>query len=298
MSNSSTTLLVAVDGGGTGCRAAIGTAADGVLARADGGRANFSTDSELAISNVLSAVHTAASNAGITHSAFSKAVAFVGMAGAVKSRDTARVSQAMPFRHCVVDDDRPASVVGALNGASGWLISAGTGTFIAATDGENFKFIGGWGFYLADEGSGASLGRALLNRILQCYDGLLVHSDFTRAIFARFHNDPNEIVAFSVTARPADYAVFAQDIVAAAQAKDPIAVSLMRDGADYFEKGLAALGFKAGATICFSGSVSAYYADYLSPETLSGRVESKGTALDGAFQLARNAADAYMEVGQ
>ena len=65
MSDSPHTLVIGVDGGGTGCRVAIGTVADGVLARAEDGRANVASDPALAIKNVIDTVEAAASNGAI-----------------------------------------------------------------------------------------------------------------------------------------------------------------------------------------------------------------------------------------
>ena len=44
MSNVVQDILIAVDGGGTGCRAAVGSVAAGILGRAEGGRANIGND--------------------------------------------------------------------------------------------------------------------------------------------------------------------------------------------------------------------------------------------------------------
>lgn len=287
MSNVSQNILIAVDGGGTGCRAAVGSVAAGILGRAEGGRANIGNDPAQTLINVRTAVESAAAVAAIPLEALAGATAYIGLAGMNPARDAARLHTALPYHRIIADDDRPACVLGALGaGVPGYVLAIGTGTIIAATDGETCRYVGGWGFHLADQGSGAWLGRAALDRALQCYDGLLTHSDLTRNVMDQFENDPSAITAFSLTAQPGDYARFAPEVLAAATANDPLAISLMEEGAAYYQRGLKALGFAPGDRLCLLGGVGPHYADFLPADHLEGRVVSRGTALDGAFELA------------
>ncbi|CAN0599943.1 unnamed protein product, partial [Ectocarpus sp. 12 AP-2014] len=137
-------------------------------------------------------------------------------------------------------------------------------------------------------GSGAWLGRAALEQVLLCHDGLADHGDLTRTLFAEFDNDPNAIVAFSMSAKPGDYAAFAPDVVSAADSGDASGQAFMAKGANYLIRGLNALGFQPGDTLCLSGGVGGHYARYLPASILSGNIGPRGTALDGAFHLAKS----------
>ena len=53
---------------------------------------------------------------------------------------------------------------------------------------------------------------------------------------------------------------------------------------------LWALGFTAGDRLCLTGGVGPHYASYLPSEVLTGQQNCLGSALDGAFQLAKRAA--------
>ncbi len=179
---------------------------------------------------------------------------------------------------------------GALGGGavpSGFLVAVGTGTIIAASHGGAFDYVGGWGFHVSDQASGGWLGRATLERVLLCHDGLADHTDLTRAIFSKFDDDPNAIVSFSISAKPVDFATLAPDIIAAGGVGDDWASEIMKDGADYIVRGLSKLGFLPGDTLCFSGGVGPYYTQYLPPGFLNGHVAPIGSALDGAFELAK-----------
>lgn len=285
-------LLIAVDGGGTGCRAAVGRRGHGIMGRAEGGRANIGTDPAATLTHVRNAVEAAARAARLDLGALSEATAYIGLAGMEPARDAARLHTALPYRRIIAEDDRPACVLGALGaGQQGWVLAIGTGTIVAATDGQSCRYVGGWGFHLADQGSGAWLGRAALDRALQCHDGLLPHTDLSRALMARFDGDPGALTAFSLTAQPGDYAAFAPQVIAAARIGDPLARPLMEEGAAYYQRALKALDFTPGDTLCLTGGIGPQYADYLPADHLAGLVACRGTALDGAFQLAARAAE-------
>ena len=286
MSDSMHDLLIGVDGGGTGCRAAIGTSADGILAQASGGRANYASDPELTVQNVLATIWSAARKAGVSSDTLPRATAHVGLAGAMTAQDRARVASAMPFEVTTVSDDRPTAIAGALGEQDGFLLSIGTGTFAAASKAGNIRYVGGWGFQVGDQASGAWLGRLSLERVLLCHDGLYAHTHLTQHLFARFDNDPDAIVAFSKTAKPGDFGTFAPDIVAGAQDGDAWGQSALAAGADYLARTLTTLGFQPGDALCLSGGLGPHYAAHLPPDFLKGRIDARGNALDGAFQLA------------
>ena len=288
MYDSAQTLLIGVDGGGTGCRAAIGTPLNGVLATSKGGPANASSGPELAVENVLLAVASAAKLAGIPANALGRALAHVGLAGVQTPEDSHRIAAQLPYGDVVVSDDRPTSVTGALGGQDGFLLSIGTGTIAAASVDGDFKYVGGWGFHVADQASGAWLGRAALEQVLLCHDKMAAHTDLTRSLFANFDCDPNAVVAFSMSAKPGDYAKFAPEIVKGALSGDPWGRKIMDTGGRHLERCLATLGFKAGDRLCLTGGLGRHYAAFLPAELLTGCIEPSGSALDGAFQMAKS----------
>ncbi|TDT75380.1 glucosamine kinase [Litoreibacter halocynthiae] len=295
MINSGDTVIIGVDGGGTGCRVAIGTSSDGVLSRAEGGRANAASDAALAVKNIVFTVEDAARLAGISEAALSQATAHIGIAGILGTEDSARIASALPYKTITVTDDRPTAVTGALGNQDGYLLSVGTGAFAAANKAGEFTFLGGWGFYVADQGSGAWLGRAGLEQVMLCHDGLADHTPLTRALFEKFGGDPNELVSFSMSAKPGDFATLAPDIIAGAHAEDPWGQAIMKKGADHLIRCLARLGFRTGDTLCLTGGIGPHYAGYLPESFLSGRMQPLGSALDGAFQLASSNATQQLE---
>lgn len=288
MSSFAQTLIVGVDGGGTGCRAAIGTINNGVLARAEGGPANATSDLKLTIENVINTVNCAAAKAGIATEALVHANAHLGLAGVMTPDDSADIAAMLPYGDVTVTDDRPTALYGALGGRDGYIVSVGTGAFAAASVDGVFRSVGGWGLHLGDQASGAWLGRAGLQQVLLCYDGLAEFSALTHSLFAEFDDDPNQLVAFASAAQSHDFGALAPMIIKGASTADPWCQFIMTLGADYLTRSLGALGFAPGDRLCLTGGVGPHYAPYLPTEFLTGLKERHGSGLDGAFQLAKS----------
>lgn len=282
------TLLVGVDGGGSGCRVAIGTLSAGALAFAEGGPANFASNREMAIENVIATTQLAAEKADISADCLRRATAHFGLAGVMTAKDAKVVASAMPYQNVTVTDDRPTALNGAFGGSDGFLLSVGTGTIAAASVGGEFRTVGGWGLRLGDQASGAWLGQEALRYALLCHDGLLPHSGLTRLLLSKYQDDPNGIVSFSLTAKSSDYGAFAPDVVAYANAGDSLGQMIVEKGAKHLKRCLEALKFRAGDPLCLTGGVGPHYADYLPADITAGLKESQGTALDGAFSFARS----------
>ncbi|MGB5558908.1 MAG: BadF/BadG/BcrA/BcrD ATPase family protein [Paracoccaceae bacterium] len=279
-------LLVGVDGGGTGCRAAIARGDLSILAQAEGGRANVSTDFKLAVQNVLEVIKDAALKAGISIDELHSASVHLGLAGVISDDIAKRVTRALPYPAVTATDDRLTTVAGALGEHDGFLVAVGTGTIVAARQVDTIRCVGGWGFHVSDQASGARLGRRLLEETLLCYDNIRAHSDLTRSTLAKFHGDPNRIVDFSVDAKPGDYGRFAPDVVVAAKADDVVGREIMIEGAAYLERGLQTLGFEAGDRLCLAGGIGVHYLPLLSDEFIRNVVAPLASPVMGAVRLA------------
>lgn len=278
---------VGMDGGGTGCRVAIADRDGAIIAEATGGPANVTTDIDLAIGNILTTLREAAAKAGLSDAQMTAAPAHAGLAGVMTPTDARAVRDRLPFAWCEVSDDRLTSVLGALGARDGALVAVGTGSFVAVKRGSDVRYLGGWGLQIGDQASGAWLGRALLTRCVLVSDGLERPSDLTDKVLSGFGNDAGNITAFARTARPADYAKFAPEIVDSARHGDPNGLSLMQDGATYLARCLAIADLRAADVICMSGGLGPHYAPLLDYAFQARLSDAAGTALDGALALAR-----------
>lgn len=278
--------VIGCDGGGTGCRLVIADGQGRVLAQGSGGPANVTSDFGQAVASLHEALGKACNHLGVTPADVLHGVAHFGLAGVQSPQDAARVAAAFPFAQITVTEDRLIAVAGALGMADGVLIGLGTGTIIAAQRNGQSRRIGGWGLQLSDDASGAWLGRLLLQRVLLAQDGMEPFTPLTEACFAGLGRDPRNLVAFAATARPADYAGFAPEIIAAAAAGDAVGLALMQQGAAYLTRALEVLGFVPSEALCLTGGVGPHYAPYLPPPVRSAVVAPKGQAVDGALTLA------------
>ena len=280
-------LYLGIDGGGTGCLAAVADAAGRVLGHGHAGPANIASDPEAARLNILAATHDALGNAvgtGSVAAELPRLWAGLGLAGANAAGAAGRLKLALPFARTRVETDAIAAVKGALRQGDGIVAALGTGSVFARQRAGQIRQIGGWGLVLGDEGSGARLGRTMLAAALRAVDGFEPMTPLLQALIDD-HGGPEGVVGFSLSARPADFAKLAPRILGAA---DPAALRVV--GAATADAGAAIdhLQTDEPLPVVFIGGLGPAYAD-----RLQGRwtiVPALGSALDGALILAREAA--------
>ena len=287
MSDGITYHICGVDGGGTGCRAVIARPDGTIVGRGAGGPANYLSDPDRAVESVLNAVRQAAMQMGGDAPPLKALVAHVGIAGIMDQEGAIELARVLPFDICTTSDDRETSALGALGPFNGVLLAVGTGSFAVVQRGDSVKFVGGWGFKVGDQASGAWLGRALLEYCLLAREGLETASELTSSVLARFDGVPANIISHASTAGPAEFASFAPQIVSAAEYGDPVGVWLMERGAAYLNSVLRIVEITEGERICLIGGLGPHYARYIAPEYRERIFSPKGTALDGALELAR-----------
>ena len=279
--------LIGVDGGGSRCRALVCDLAGKVEARAESGPANIATDYDGARTHILEAIESAWQSAGLNPEKLEQAYCALGLAGANVGDFALRMRQELPFRHCRVSDDRATTLKGALADTDGCIAVVGTGSFFSSQfDGEE-RHIGGWGFVVGDDGSGARLGLELLRRVVLCHGGLLEHSGFSREILSEYDDSAALIAELSLIARPADFARYAPRIVDAADQQDSHGVDLIEQAVTAVQRSLDGVGFKPGCKICMLGGLGPALLDYMDTAYQKACVEPLGDALDGAILLAQ-----------
>ena len=282
-------LLIGIDGGGTSCRATLLAGADKTRYDVVLGSANVSTDFDAALGTINAALAQLAARAGLTMADLATATAHLGLAGVMSPAIAARVAAHLPFTQVSVTDDRPTTIAGALGESDGVVAAIGTGSFIGRQVAGKIHGLGGWGFYIGDQASGAWLLRRCLEEVMLCVDGFTPHTDLSHAILREHGDDPGQIVLFSLNSQPSDYARLARDVVTAAEAGDPLGARLMQEGAAYIRRALEVVGWKPIEAFCLTGGLGPAYARWLKLPT----VTAKGTALDGALALAARHAGSH-----
>ena len=279
--------FLGIDGGGTGCRAAVADASGRVLGEAVAGPANIASDIAGARDNILAAATqalTRAVGAGAVAAELPALSAGLGLAGVNAAGRAEALRRVLPFARIKLETDAIAAVKGALRDRDGIVAALGTGSVFAVQVGGQIRQIGGWGLVLGDEGSGAWLGRALLRQALLAADGFRAGTSLLDAVL-RNHGGPEGVIAFSLAARPADFARLAPEVLAA---DDPIAHELIAIATADVARAIHLLQRDSPLPVTFIGGLGPSYA-----ARLGNRWEIRpahGSALDGALILAREAA--------
>ena len=279
-------LLLGVDGGGTGCRARLTDHAGTVLGEGSAGPANIRFGLSAAFTQILRATDQCLEQAGLRRNQ-QPIVACLALAGIGDlTAGGEMISHPHPFASVVCTSDAHAACVGAHAGRDGGIVIVGTGSIGWANIAGQCHRVGGWGFPVSDEGSGAWLGSEAIRRVLWASDGLTPWTDFLRAVFRRFESDPHAIVRWTSSAHPRDYASLAPSIVEHAANGDRAATHLMPTAAMHIDA-LATRLIELGVTrLSLMGGLATHMAPLLSGHTKDVLVAPLGDALSGALRLA------------
>ncbi|MBA2355546.1 MAG: ATPase [Acidobacteria bacterium] len=165
-------LVIGIDAGGTKTDAVLADGSGAVIARARRGGANLSAHGELAVEKTLHELIDETLGSGPLR----PDVICLGIAGSDREEDSAVVHAIMRrigarARVLVTNDALIALVAGAGLGP-GIVVIAGTGSIAYGRNRDNHAArAGGWGYILADEGSGFWIGRQALRAVVRAADG-------------------------------------------------------------------------------------------------------------------------------
>jgi glucosamine kinase len=282
-------LLLGVDGGGSTCRARLCTIAGATLSEA--GAANVRLGLEQSFASVRAATRQCLRAAGLSARDLDRMVACLALAGASEPGQLEALQRREhPYRAAVFVTDAQAACVGAHGGGNGGIIVVGTGSIgWAEVNGRQYR-VGGWGWPISDEGSGAWLGCEALRRTLWAHDRRIPWTPLLRSLFRKFQSDPHAIVRWMTGALPKDFATFAPEIVEHVLDNDPVGVELMRAASAHVDA-LAQLLVEFGADrLALAGGLAALVEPWLADDTRRHLVAPQGDAVAGALQLARDAA--------
>jgi glucosamine kinase len=287
-----TALLLGVDGGGTGCRARLADVNGQICGEGAAGPANIRFGIRESFAAVMDATEQCLDQAGISL-ADANIVACLALAGASEPTHLAAArNYRLPFAHTLLTTDARAACVGAHGGLNGGIIIIGTGSIGWGIVAGREHRVGGWGFPISDEGSGAWLGCEAARRVLWAYDGRAPWTPLLKKLLERFEGDPHAVVRWMGQARPRDFAVLAQPVLEYARREDAAALELMRLAAQHIDaiaQRLVALGV---SHLALAGGLAAGMEPWLAPATRALLAMPQGDALSGALQLARMEAEA------
>lgn len=284
-------IYLGIDAGGTRTRARLISDAGNVLGTGEAGPANTPSGLPQALRAIEEAYSKAATQAGLTKAEVSSIHAGMGIAGLNRRGFLEGLkAHVFPFKTTAFASDAAIANLGAHDGDDGAIVVVGTGSVGFARVGDDIFTIGGYGFPVSDEGSGAELGLRAIRRALWARDGRIPHTPMTLEVLDRFHGSAGEIVDWTARATPTDYAAFAPMVLAYAIQGESNAELIVRESARRIEAIIRTLLERGAPHCCLMGGMASPMWDWLAPSIREHLRDPLGDPLDGAILLARTRA--------
>lgn len=281
-------LYLAVDAGGTGCRARVEDENGTVLGQGLAGPASTRLGADTCFEAIMTASEAAMTEASLRSGDRATLQAGFGIAGfmarpIVRADLTARD---YPFARCNFASDSVTACIGAHDGSHGAIVIVGTGSsgiaHLAAGDSQ----VGGYGFPLSDEGSGAFIGFMALGAATRALDRRTVETPLLGEILERFGRESRALVDWMDRANATHYATFAPAVVRHAMDGDETAREILQQAARGVEEIVRALLRMEPPRLSLIGGLASVLEAWLSPDLRRKLRPVLGDALDGAAILA------------
>ncbi len=281
-------LFLGVDGGGTGCRARLEDADGTVLGAGIAGPATTRLGIEQAMAAVETACLAALAEAGLAFDTAGHVHCGIGLAGmGRKGAREALEARPHPFASIAFASDGLVACIGAHSGLDGGIVIVGTGTCGLGRVGQDELRVGGYGFPISDEGSGADLGLQAIRLALRALDGRIDRTALLDDVLARFDDDPFEAVAWMDRASATDYATFAPLVMRHADNGDPVGRRIVQAAAEQVDGLVRALVERGAPRIALIGGLSSAIEPWLAPDVRRRLKAIDGDAVSGAIRLAQ-----------
>jgi glucosamine kinase len=287
--------FLGVDGGGSRCRARLEAADGTVLGRGLSGPASMRFGLAAARDAIMTATRQCLQEAGLTEDALGHVYAGIGLAG-TGQRGARRELQSWrhPFAGAWFEGDGYLALLGAFAGGEGGVVIAGTGS-IAITYQEHTVRIGGYGFPVSDEGSGADIGLNAIRHALRTLDGRAAPTAFSQEVMAAFANDPAAIIDWMEDATATDFAALAPIVVRHAAAGEANARLLMQQAASHITALVEALRARGVRRIALAGGLADAVKRYMAADLVASLVAPMADAMAGGVLLAKRNSGALDE---
>lgn len=277
--------LIAIDGGGTRCRAAVANGNGRILGKAMAGAANIATDIHASAANIIEAAQLALKDAGLGGETLGGMPAYLGLAGFNVGVDTKALGALLPFEQVRFQDDAVIALQGALGAEDGVAAILGTGSVYYGRQGETIRRSGGWGFRIGDLGSGARIGQALLQETLLAYDRIRPSSPLTQQVLSEFGGDPVRLFSYAQNEQPGGFARLAPLVFEYADRGDIVGAALVLDAVANVNAALAAVIWPGCNALCLLGGLAPLYTPHIGASFKKILKPARADALTGAAEL-------------
>ncbi|WP_390550973.1 BadF/BadG/BcrA/BcrD ATPase family protein [Qipengyuania sp. MTN3-11] len=275
------------DVGGTRTRARLIDSGGTVLGSGNAGPGNTRMGLDGVRAVLDEAGRQAIAAAGLEANEIGEVAMGAGIAGLSRTGARAALEAIdFPYAASTFASDGMIANLGAHGGRDGAILVIGTGSSAHVLHEGNSFTIGGYGFPISDEGSGAALGLSAMRHALRALDGRTKPTPLSSAVTKGFGHETPRAVAWMDAARPADYASFAPLVMDFAEAGDEIACSIVEDAARHIERFIETI-FERGAPRCaLAGGLAPRMQPWLKARTVARLVRAEGDPVEGALYLA------------
>jgi len=259
-------IYIGVDGGGTSSRLVMRNAEGRLLGTGYSGAANIRLSVNTALASIQEALQQAFLQSNIEQNDHDYSLHIgLGLAGTEAVNACVEFLARFPrFDTVILESDALAACLGAHNGQDGAILIIGTGVVGYKIIQGKHQRVGGWGFPYDDTGGGAWLGLETIRYTLESYDGRRKSSAFLREVYKFFHQNIEELIAWTTQATATEYAKFAPLLIEYLHKKDPYALELMERGAIALSKVLKTLlADSESIPVCLCGGLASYMQPYL-----------------------------------
>ena len=284
--------LVGVDGGGTSTRALVARRDGQVLGQGRAGPSALQQGIASAWAQIQAAVAEAFESAALPKPELEQVALGAGLSGVSNPRwRDAFVNTNPGYARLIAETDSFAMLVGAHGGKPGAIVVAGTGSMgeVLREDGSRAN-VGGWGFPVSDEGSGAWIGLRAVQLAQMAMDGRRQAGPLARAVWNACGDDHATLQAWCGQAGQFAYAQVAP-LVFKTEQDDPDSAALLADAAAAIDAIAIALDPPGRLPLAVCGSVGERLHERLAPEVRARLVPAADTPAAGALTLIRNAVE-------
>jgi glucosamine kinase len=261
-----------------------------VLAQAQAGPCNISTDPVTSALNIISVWRSCAAIAGCDAGLPGAVRAVIGAAGTLPLATRQIFLKALPeFGALDLVMDGHAAMIGAGLGRPCLLIIAGTGAVGHGlySDGRSIRR-DGWGWIGGDRGGGAWIGRKAIRHAVDVSDGLCPPTPLGLKVLAEF--EPKGGIASALAGiRPHEIAAYARLVFQGARQGDEFAEALIERAVGHFANLVALLDIEPDLPVFMAGGMAIEITHRLARRLSREILNPETDALHGCYLIATGA---------
>lgn len=280
--------LIGIDGGGTSTRALLASREGELLGSGSAGPSALGQGVAQAWRHVELAIRRAFDAAGLGVPGWAHCAVAAGLSGAGNAPWREAFLESDPgFGRLLAETDSFTMLLGAHAGRPGAILIAGTGSVAEALRADGSRCtVGGWGFPVGDEGSGAWLGLHAVRHAQAAMDGRANAGPLARHVWAHCGFERQRLQAWCDGAGQFAYAQLAPAVFEH-EGQDPAAAQLIARAVGALDAMALAVDPKGRLPLAVAGSVGRRLGPRLSPAVRSRIVEPADGAAAGALALIR-----------